>query len=143
MRISDWSSDVCSSDLPDRLRRLLRRSGNKGRRPIRICLLNSAEPIQGRRLAIRKASGGKSPCNRVCPLPRARSTSRCSIAPSTTRSRYPADISIRSEEHTSELQSLMRISYAVLCLKKKKQICNRFYSLHIERTSPMHAKNHI
>src|SRR3546814_6092594 len=30
--------------------------------------------------------------------------------------------SIRSEEHTSELQSLMRISYAVFCLKKKKQI---------------------
>src|SRR3546814_10404938 len=29
--------------------------------------------------------------------------------------------SLRSEEHTSELQSLMRISYAVLCLKKKKQ----------------------
>src|SRR3546814_5316761 len=31
---------------------------------------------------------------------------------------------VRSEEHTSELQSLMRISYAVLCLKKKKQINN-------------------
>src|SRR3546814_10040207 len=31
--------------------------------------------------------------------------------------------SIRSEEHTSELQSLMRISYAVFCLKKKKSIC--------------------
>src|SRR3546814_9257600 len=31
-------------------------------------------------------------------------------------------IPIRSEEHTSELQSLMRISYAVFCLKKKKQI---------------------
>src|SRR3546814_2439514 len=31
-------------------------------------------------------------------------------------------IRIRSEEHTSELQSLMRISYAVFCLKKKKQI---------------------
>src|SRR3546814_4041124 len=30
----------------------------------------------------------------------------------------------RSEEHTSELQSLMRISYAVFCLKKKKQIHN-------------------
>src|SRR3546814_18473903 len=29
---------------------------------------------------------------------------------------------VRSEEHTSELQSLMRISYAVVCLKKKKQI---------------------
>src|SRR3546814_12280611 len=34
---------------------------------------------------------------------------------------YPA-LTTRSEEHTSELQSLMRISYAVFCLKKKKQI---------------------
>src|SRR3546814_10062669 len=33
-----------------------------------------------------------------------------------------AIIVIRSEEHTSELQSLMRISYAVFCLKKKKKI---------------------
>src|SRR3546814_8138809 len=33
-----------------------------------------------------------------------------------------AKIEIRSEEHTSELQSLMRISYAVFCLKKKKPI---------------------
>src|SRR3546814_4260944 len=32
---------------------------------------------------------------------------------------------LRSEEHTSELQSLMRISYAVFCLKKKKQIHNK------------------
>src|SRR3546814_7931603 len=31
----------------------------------------------------------------------------------------------RSEEHTSELQSLMRISYAVFCLKKKKYICHK------------------
>src|SRR3546814_9832584 len=31
------------------------------------------------------------------------------------------DVALRSEEHTSELQSLMRISYAVFCLKKKKQ----------------------
>src|SRR3546814_2047809 len=31
------------------------------------------------------------------------------------------DVIVRSEEHTSELQSLMRISYAVFCLKKKKQ----------------------
>src|SRR3546814_1557895 len=32
----------------------------------------------------------------------------------------PDEIRMRSEEHTSELQSLMRISYAVFCLKKKK-----------------------
>src|SRR3546814_3744658 len=35
------------------------------------------------------------------------------------RSSYPSDSNARSEEHTSELQSLMRISYAVFCLKKK------------------------
>src|SRR3546814_5447949 len=37
-------------------------------------------------------------------------------------SRYSSLASIRSEEHTSELQSLMRISYAVFCLKKKKTL---------------------
>src|SRR3546814_2259435 len=41
------------------------------------------------------------------------------------RGEEPADAQLRSEEHTSELQSLMRISYAVFCLKKKKkQECN-------------------
>src|SRR3546814_8053145 len=34
-------------------------------------------------------------------------------------------LALRSEEHTSELQSLMRISYAVFCLKKKKQKSNK------------------
>src|SRR3546814_6655870 len=37
----------------------------------------------------------------------------------------PADGSVRSEEHTSELQSLMRISYAVLCLKKQNKNSTR------------------
>src|SRR3546814_8224520 len=36
----------------------------------------------------------------------------------------PFELDVRSEEHTSELQSLMRISYAVFCLKKKKKIKN-------------------
>src|SRR3546814_1581013 len=36
------------------------------------------------------------------------------------RGQYRARFGVRSEEHTSELQSLMRISYAVFCLKKKK-----------------------
>src|SRR3546814_4522129 len=38
----------------------------------------------------------------------------------------PTSRSARSEEHTSELQSLMRISYAVFCLKKKKKITNKY-----------------
>src|SRR3546814_4733025 len=36
----------------------------------------------------------------------------------------------RSEEHTSELQSLMRISYAVFCLKKKKKYTNKYTHVH-------------
>src|SRR3546814_6296792 len=42
--------------------------------------------------------------------------------------RVAQDQPIRSEEHTSELQSLMRISYAVFCLKKKKQILHITYN---------------
>src|SRR3546814_6455828 len=38
-----------------------------------------------------------------------------------TQTQYKLDLPKRSEEHTSELQSLMRISYAVFCLKKKKK----------------------
>src|SRR3546814_2626770 len=84
MRISDWSSDVCSSDL----RRLL------------------PDAIGSR---IRASCSGC--CNM---LPRLGSLSssmpKIAVLPPMRR----------SEEHTSELQSLMRISYAVFCLKKKK-----------------------
>src|SRR3546814_5869893 len=41
-----------------------------------------------------------------------------------------AGVSLRSEEHTSELQSLMRISYAVFCLKKKKTTTTDLYKLY-------------
>src|SRR3546814_6405800 len=43
------------------------------------------------------------------------------------KKRRSASARYRSEEHTSELQSLMRISYAVFCLKKKKEIQTRHY----------------
>src|SRR3546814_1512577 len=39
------------------------------------------------------------------------------------------DIAMRSEEHTSELQSLMRISYAVFCLKKKQRLTTTYNEL--------------
>src|SRR3546814_3994884 len=44
---------------------------------------------------------------------------------------------IRSEEHTSELQSLMRTSYAVFCLKKKKPLTIKLYAIH---TNITHSK---
>src|SRR3546814_6872193 len=45
-----------------------------------------------------------------------------------------AALSARSEEHTSELQSLMRISYAVFCLKKKKKKKNKSIAQYIKST---------
>src|SRR3546814_1746545 len=89
MRISDWSSDVCSSDL---------RKG-AGRRSHRI------PGITWRRTR-------RGDAHRVDRRARPRSTA------DRPGGRRPS-LAGRSEEHTSELQSLMRISYAVFCLKKK------------------------
>src|SRR3546814_3268762 len=48
----------------------------------------------------------------------------------------------RSEEHTSGLQSLMRISYAVFCLKKKKKTHQVYYDRHTIKTTTRHTKTH-
>src|SRR3546814_10826197 len=45
----------------------------------------------------------------------------------------------RSEEHTSELQSLMRISYAVFCLKKKKQLIRRINTIELTQQTRIHT----
>src|SRR3546814_8015941 len=89
MRISDWSSDVCSSDL--HVARTIRPALARGAWVLCDRFVDSSRAYQG-------GGGGIT----------------------------DADIMAlhafgRSEEHTSELQSLMRISYAVVCLKKKKR----------------------
>src|SRR3546814_6105788 len=65
------------------------------------------------------------PQSRYCPVERRTSLAIAACAsattPATSRPRTFACTTTRSEEHTSELQSLMRISYAVFCLKKKTQ----------------------
>src|SRR3546814_8901643 len=128
MRISDWSSDVCSSDLAGRPAR--QNAPADGR---------AAGPWCRRARGVRKAASG------VARLPATgsqsdRTSARCgqpnaqeyrSLARRPERAAPPLSGSRagrrgprrrgRSEEHTSELQSLMRISYAVFCLKKKKQ----------------------
>src|SRR3546814_9447950 len=48
---------------------------------------------------------------------------------------------VRSEEHTSELQSLMRISYAVFCLKKKKKAIKQSTTTHIHYASNQNKNN--
>src|SRR3546814_5204587 len=49
----------------------------------------------------------------------------------------------RSEEHTSELQSLMRLSYAVFCLKKQMHLTHTKLSLRIPHTTTSITKQHI
>src|SRR3546814_974634 len=117
MRISDWSSDVCSSDL--------------------VGSLASARPLGLSGFGSRLVLFPDWPCagaNRLCGyFIGHHSARRCSSVRTRAdlvssahflcASRYPvrADFAVdRSEEHTSELQSLMRISYAVFFLNKKK-----------------------
>src|SRR3546814_10881328 len=107
MRISDWSSDVCSSDLASLPERSGELSGGAGR---------PAKPLRGRAGAGRKPPRtARQPRLALCGAgrrPQSLNRAACSA-----RSR-----AFRSEEHTSEIQSLMRISYAVFCLKKKQPI---------------------
>src|SRR3546814_7437259 len=128
MRISDWSSDVCSSDLGLAGRYAvalfdLARESNainavlKSLGDLKAGLAESADlhtlvtsPIVGRTDAA-NAIGAVAKAMKLDSL----TTKFLGVL---AENRRLAD---RSEEHTSELQSLMRISYAVLCLKKKKQ----------------------
>src|SRR3546814_3676952 len=102
MRISDWSSDVCSSDLMEQalfdtvtveLRAGEAPAGSRGAHAFRASGSTLIEPgfIAAYTQSFDTPSGKED------------------------------DDDDRSEEHTSELQSLMRISYAVFCLKKKKK----------------------
>src|SRR3546814_6998327 len=117
MRISDWSSDVCSSDLIDFFR-----NGD-----IYVPEVppdpRFDQPGSGLYAVIVLPEGQqswRSMSTRGPQLPEEEM-----LAPNQEEFRGPLPIS--SEEHTSELQSLMRISYAVFCLKKKKKLQNATY----------------
>src|SRR3546814_1878003 len=132
MRISDWSSDVCSSDLShcDGGREFPRAHRSAGAR--------SAVPgrILGDRAGLRRGRGmnivipgpyielrGTRPRDELTPFADVLTSPFAGSDQSETpaASGFGTLAKIRSEEHTSELQSLMRISYAVFCLKKKKK----------------------
>src|SRR3546814_10018437 len=120
MRISVWSSDVCSSDLGigfragRRIARLLAHAGQSARCAWAVAGLH--------RRATRRLAGGEGAVMTVIPtadaVPRRRPRERARLVVATLAAIGFAALA-RSEEHTSELQSLMRISYAVFCLKKK------------------------
>src|SRR3546814_9691215 len=104
MRISDGSSDVCSSDL-----RIQQVSDVVARTP---GLSFDAFPASQPRLAVRGIGSSDKG---------AAGDPSAAVFLDETYLGRPAAVAFRSEEHTSELQSLMRISYAVFCLKKKKR----------------------
>src|SRR3546814_6324153 len=128
MRMSDWSSDVCSSDLDSQLqtgiqaaqraaldmdeqcKRLARMQGGLVWKALVALTIGSLLAAGGSGYIawksmheVRRAEFGQD----ILQATQSGVLTRCGDA-------------LRSEEHTSELQSLMRISYAVFCLKKKK-----------------------
>src|SRR3546814_2230127 len=107
MRISDWSSDVCSSDLECVCLLVLHLAAGAALAHERRRRL-STQPARAVGLPDAELPGLSATGLRV-PARQWRAAS--------ARARHLRDS--RSEEHTSELQSLMRISYAAFCLKKK------------------------
>src|SRR3546814_4272188 len=120
MRISDWSSDVCSSDLL---------SGRHGPGLQADGILPSpAKSSCGTKAASPSPAAGKRRCTLLNGIIREAECPPCMPGLAEERNEDAGmrqerigdrAASRRSEEHTSELQSLMRISYAVFCLKKK------------------------
>src|SRR3546814_7579600 len=131
MRISDWMSDVCSSDL--------KRIEQAQRLIVRYLLLRLRGGKQGKL----ETRGRRQVGHRGFPF-----RSQGQSAAATARNRpvggwrapCPAEAPQasphrgRSDEHTSELQSLMRISYAVFCLKKKNHVHKTIEPCHTELT---------
>src|SRR3546814_7826894 len=125
MRISDWSSDVCSSDLAAQQRqRSVHDEGRDARPHLGIVLGESLLGDAGV-LPVEPVGMGEPDCGRRLPG-RLAFRRGGGLAHHFLGRLVIAQAAIggvpdgRSEEHTSELQSLMRISYAVFCLKKKK-----------------------
>src|SRR3546814_6020502 len=126
MRISDWSADVCSSDLtaPD------------GMLPWRVARATPLAPrcsgsgattnLSVLRYTVPPAHSISGPTRRAC-IARAIAGQASVVSIYSDEDRQPrpcgnqSEFAIRSEEHTSELQSLMRISYAAFCLKNQNQ----------------------
>src|SRR3546814_7017077 len=105
MRISDWSSDVCSSDLPTQTQM------NQALHPSQLGQIHQQLPNHTTSQNKPTRCMGKQ-----FPLHARVHSNRFGWSPPNSDS---IECSTKSDEHPSELQSLMRISYAALCLKKK------------------------
>src|SRR3546814_6775149 len=121
MRISDWSSDVCSSDLAAPEAETRRGSEKTGTQCPRRIPVRPVAGQPGRRLRLGRWLFRNAIWSaRMLRLERIRCSTQLGRKGTASSG---IDACCRSEEHTSELQSLMRISYAVFCLKKKITIC--------------------
>src|SRR3546814_6685644 len=119
MRISDWSSDVCSSDLPVTVLGSREPGGSSGSIPRRGASIEMVygEPFRTESVAWPRT---REQVVESTLLLREHMLAQLEQALALTGRQLPGPLPTgRSEEHTSELQSLMRISYAVFCLKKK------------------------
>src|SRR3546814_4496104 len=117
MRISDWSSDVCSSDLGGYAATLCSQPNQIAALELKDFrrALAQLPPEQREALVLIGASGfSYEDAAHICGCAIGTMKSRVNRG----RNRLADLLQIRSEEHTSELQSLMRISYAVFRLKK-------------------------
>src|SRR3546814_1083329 len=101
MRISDWSSDVCSSDLPV----------DEGLAFLHLYMRVLLRVHEDDAVLVEQPFVALDEDFQVLPV--------LEVEPGAPIGEGVGVHACRSEEHTSELQSLMRISYAVFCLKKK------------------------
>src|SRR3546814_6805903 len=130
MRISDWSSDVCSSDLGEGMKAIADAIAAIAERPD-IAVIFPVHPNPHVRSIMTPILGDLPNVALIDPLDyphfvRLLGESDLVLTDSGgVQEEAPAlgkpVLVMRSEEHTSELQSLMRTSYAVFCLKKKKK----------------------
>src|SRR3546814_2621083 len=135
MRISDWSSDVCSSDLDFGVNVSLGRRnpdfGNVVSVMGSVTLPIFAGRRQEPRIAAAEAQAAAALAERADALRELEAQFEADLAAWRSAARQWQ----RSEEHTSELQSLMRNSYAVFCLKKKIN-----YTLHHRTINHTHTR---
>src|SRR3546814_4792759 len=110
MRISDWSSDVCSSDLHAQAKPGAGRAPAKAREGAPNIIFIMTDDQSQDALGIYG--------NKILKTPNMGRIGNEGIR--FDKGFVTTSVCARSEEHTSELQSLMRISYAVFCLKKTK-----------------------
>src|SRR3546814_5968156 len=119
MRISDWSSDVCSSDL------LVRRRERRA-------FVERHDDIRAKRPLHRHRAFRRQQVPRAVEMAAKRHALLAHLGE--FRQAHHLIAAGRSEEHTSELQSLMRISYAVFCLTKKHNHYNMLTYINISCT---------